>query len=174
MEYVPKHTIEKPFFSMVLMVKSWLFVMACLIYLWFICDGSLLEFSVMVLLFLSAGLPHCFYIMHFSNFKGCCWLRSVFITTKNIYIILILLWLWCLPESDVRASFSSFFLFFSFLGAWPSIIIICIQPQTWGASGCGNGASRFFFWATVMVPPASWCPTQPATLHIGSGGTGPV
>ncbi len=32
-----------------------------------ICDlfVMVLEFSVMVLLFFSAGLPHCFYLMHF-------------------------------------------------------------------------------------------------------------
>ncbi len=38
MEYVPKHTTENHFF-MVLMVKSWWFLMAFVIYLWFICDG---------------------------------------------------------------------------------------------------------------------------------------
>ncbi len=35
MEYVPKHT-QKTIF---LMVKSWWFVMAFVIYLWLICDG---------------------------------------------------------------------------------------------------------------------------------------
>ncbi len=69
--------------------------------------------------------------------------------------------------------------FFFFLGAGlqmsfhrhscPSIVIICIQPQTWGASGrarwcgCGNGASRFlfvFFEQLGWCPPRSWCPTQ--------------
>ncbi len=45
-----------------------------------------LEFSVMVLLCFSAGLPHCFYIIILTHFKGCCWLRSVFITQK-IYIL---------------------------------------------------------------------------------------
>ncbi len=38
MEYVPKHTTENHFL-MVLMVKSWWFVMAFVIYLLFICDG---------------------------------------------------------------------------------------------------------------------------------------
>ncbi len=37
MEYVPKHTTD--LFFMVLMVKSWWFVMAFVIYLWFICNG---------------------------------------------------------------------------------------------------------------------------------------
>ncbi len=72
-----------------------------------------------------------------------------------------------LPENDVRASFSSFF--FSFRGAGllmsfhghscPSIMIICIQPQTWGesGSGCGNGASVFFF-VVVVVEQLGWCP----------------
>ncbi len=48
-----------------------------------------LEFSVMVLLlFFSAGLPRYFYIQCIlSHFKGCCWLRSVFIATKNIYCL---------------------------------------------------------------------------------------
>ncbi len=27
--------------------------------------------------------------MHFKSFKGCCWLSSVFITTKNIILILL-------------------------------------------------------------------------------------
>ncbi len=75
-----------------------------------------------------------------------------------------------LPESDARASFSSssFFLggglLMSFHGhSCPSIMIICIQPQTWGASGRGNGASHllFFFWSNWDgAPPGSWCPTQ--------------
>ncbi len=35
-----------------------------------ICDSFVMvfEFSVMVLLFFSAGLPHYFYIMHFKSF----------------------------------------------------------------------------------------------------------
>ncbi len=37
MEYVPKHTTENHFL-MVLMVKSWWFVMFVMV-LWFICDG---------------------------------------------------------------------------------------------------------------------------------------
>ncbi len=47
-----------------------------------ICDSfvMVLEFSVMVLLFFSAGL-HDFFIIHLSNFKGCCWPRFVFIAT---------------------------------------------------------------------------------------------
>ncbi len=74
-----------------LMVKSWwfvIFVMVFMIYLWFICDG--ITIFCYGSIFFSAGLPHCFYIMHLSHFKGCCWLRFVFITTKK-YIILILL-----------------------------------------------------------------------------------
>ncbi len=56
-----------------------------------------------------------------------------------------------LPESDARASFSYIYIYFlgagllmSFHGlSCPSIMITCILPQTWGASGCGNGESRF-------------------------------
>ncbi len=50
MEYVPKHTTENHI-VMVLMVKSWWFVMAFVIYLWLIfdgirnfCDGSIVFF----------------------------------------------------------------------------------------------------------------------------------
>ncbi len=51
-----------------------------------------------------------------------------------------------------------------------SIMNICIQLQTWGASGhgCGNGASRFFFfffWATGMVLPWELVPTQSWWVH---------
>ncbi len=95
-----------------------------------------------------AGLPHCFYIMHIhftSHFKCCCWLRSIFITTKYVYIYI---YIFCLnsffnyecslPKCDVLC----FHLFFFFFGAGllmsfhgrncPSIMIICVQPQTWG------------------------------------------
>ncbi len=77
----------------------------------------------------------------------------------------------------MRASFSSFFFFFlgagllmSFHGdSYPSITIICIQPQAWGASGRGRGneASRFFFFflATGMVPPWDLVP------YANCGGT---
>ncbi len=71
-----------------------------------------LGFSVMVLLFFSAVLPHCFYIMHFSHFKGCCWLRSVLYNHKKyIYIIFNTSLIMNVAESDVRASFSSSFFY---------------------------------------------------------------
>ncbi len=70
------------------------------------------------------------------------------------------------------------FFFFFFLGAGllmsfhghscPSVMIICIQPQAWGASGRGNDGSRFFFcffWATGMVPPWDLVP------YANCGGT---
>ncbi len=73
------------------------------------------------------------------------------------------------------------FVFSRALTSCPSIMIICIQQQTGGASSrgseCGNGASRFFFCATGMV----WCPPLEVgalrklrSLRIGSGGTGPA
>ncbi len=91
-----------------------------------------------------------------------------------------------LPESDARASFSPF-LFFPFLSAGllmsfhghscPSIMIICIQPQT-----CASGSRMrewrvpvfffffFFFFATGMVPPWELVAlSKPRTLRIGSG-----
>ncbi len=50
----------------------------------------------------------------------------------------------------------------------PSIIIICIQPQTWGGSGrgYGNGTSLVFFWATGMVPPRDLVPYANCVLCI--------
>ncbi len=80
-----------------------------------ICDlfVMVLEFSVMVLLcFFHQGCLIVFISFILTHFKGCCWLRSVFITT-NIYI-------YCLNTSlimniaylkDMRALFSSFFFF---------------------------------------------------------------
>ncbi len=114
---------RKPF----LIVKSWWFVMVFVIYL---CDGSIV---------FSAGLPHCFYIMHF---KGCCWLMSVFITTKKhivkwcagLVFIFVFLFLtpdcWCLFTGIVVHQ------------SWS-----CIQPQTWGVSA-RMARHMFVFWAT--------------------------
>ncbi len=43
----------------------------------------------------------------------------------------------------------------------PSIMIICVQLQTWGVSGHGNGTSRFCFFELLgWCPPGTWCPTQ--------------
>ncbi len=57
----------------------------------------------------------------------------------------------------------------------PSIMIICIQPQTWSASGrgCGNGASRFLIFLSNWdgAPPRVGALSKLSTLHIGSGGT---
>ncbi len=76
-----------------------------------------------------------------------------------------------LPESDTRTSFSPFS-FFPFLGAGllmffhghscPSIMIICIQPQTCASGrGCGLARPGFFFLEQLgWCPPGSWCPTQ--------------
>ncbi len=55
-------------------------------------------------------------------------------------------------------------------------MIICIQPQTWGASGrgCGNGASRFFvvcFSNWDGAPQGVGALRKLRTLRIGSGGT---
>ncbi len=54
----------------------------------------------------------------------------------------------------------------------PSVMIICIQPQTWGASGRGRGndASLFFFFFEQLgwCPPGTWCPTQTAAVLISS------
>ncbi len=55
------HTTENHIL-MVLMVKSWWFVMAFVIYLWFICDG-VRNFCDGSIVFFSAGLPRCFYII---------------------------------------------------------------------------------------------------------------
>ncbi len=59
----------------------------------------------------------------------------------------------------------------------PSVMIICIQPQTGDASGCfcGNGASLFFSfffsnWDGAPLGVGALCKLR--TLHIGSGGTG--
>ncbi len=51
-----------------------------------ICDScvTVLEFLWCSIVFFSAVLPRCFYIMHFKSFYRRCWLRFVFITTKNI------------------------------------------------------------------------------------------
>ncbi len=40
----------------------------------------------------------------------------------------------------------------------PSIMIICIQPQTWSTSGRGRYFVFTFFWATGMVPPRKLVP----------------
>ncbi len=79
-----------------------------------------------------------------------------------------------------------FHLFFFFLGggllicfhghSCPSIMIICIQPQTWGARGCGcrNGVSRFVFFFLSNwdgAPPRVGALRKLCTLRIGSGGT---
>ncbi len=51
----------------------------------------------------------------------------------------------------------------------PSIMIICIQSQTWGMA---RHVFFLFFWATGMVPPpgvGALCKRR--TLHIGNGGT---
>ncbi len=57
----------------------------------------------------------------------------------------------------------------------PSIMIICIQPQTC-ASGCGNGVSRFFFFFFLSnwdgAPLGVGALSKLRTLRIGSGGTG--
>ncbi len=52
-------------------------------------------------------------------------------------------------------------------------MIICTQPQTWSASGRGNGASRFFFFFSNWdgAPPRVGALSKLCTLHIGSGGT---
>ncbi len=77
------------------------------------------------------------------------------------------------------------FFFLSFLGAGllmsfqgrscPSIMIICIQPQTWGVRGrgCGNGASGFFFFLSNWdgAPPGVGALRKRHTLRIGSSGT---
>ncbi len=55
----------------------------------------------------------------------------------------------------------------------PSIMIICIQPQTC-ASGRGNGVSRFFcffFSNWYGAPLGVGALRKLRTLHIGSGGT---
>ncbi len=82
MEYVPKHTTENHFL-MVLMVKSRWFVMAFVIYcvgIRIFCDGSIVFFQ--------QGCLIVFIPFILTHFKGCCWLRSVFITT-NIYIYIL-------------------------------------------------------------------------------------
>ncbi len=121
-----------------------------------------LEFSVMVLLFFSAGLPHCFYIKNFSHFKGCCWLRSVFITTKkyifyfNTSLIMNVAYL----NVTCGLRFHLFIFYFldtgllmSFHGhSCPSDMIICIQPQTRGASGRGCGRSGMHGGARAPAP----------------------
>ncbi len=69
-----------------------------------------LECSVMVLSFFSVGLPHCFYIIYFKSFKRLLLAYGCF-NNHNIYILSQYSFDYeCnLPESDVRASFSSFF-----------------------------------------------------------------
>ncbi len=56
----------------------------------------------------------------------------------------------------------------------PSIMIICIQPQTWGASGrgrgCGNGTSLFLFFCFLSTLGVGAL-RKLRTLRIGSGGT---
>ncbi len=78
--------------------------------------------------------------------------------------------------------FHLFFFFFrgagllmSFHGhSCPSIMIICIQPQTWGARGhgCVNGTSQVFFLFVFLSKCLGWCPpgvgalSKLRTLHI--------
>ncbi len=98
---------------------------------------------------------------------------KLFTTLKHVNSQKGFTWLW----SDAQASFSLLFFSFSAPDCWCLftgivvhqlwIMIICIQPQTWGASGCGrgcgNGASSFFFLSNWDgAPPGSWCPTQTA------------
>ncbi len=56
----------------------------------------------------------------------------------------------------------------------PSIMIICIQPQTLSASGRGNGASRFFFVFFLSnwdgAPPRVGALSKLSTPHIRSSG----
>ncbi len=96
-----------------------------------------LEFSVMVLSFFSAVLLHFFIQCVLSHFKGCCWLRSVFMTTKKMYI-------YCLNTSLIlnvaylKVTYLVFIFFslgagllMSFQGnSCQSIMIICVQLQT--------------------------------------------
>ncbi len=60
--------------------------------------------------------------------------------------------------------------------SYPSIMIICIQPQSWGVSGrgCGNDMSGFFIfiWSNWDgAPPGVGALRKLRTLRIGSGGT---
>ncbi len=139
MEYVPKHTTE----NHILMVRSWWFVMAFVIYLWFVCDGSIMFFS--------AELPRYFYIQCIlSNFKGWCWLLGlVFITTKKhclkTYLIMNVAFLKvtcgrCLhtfPFFSRRRTADVYQLWSSAFSG---------KHEVW--AGRGNGAARLFFWAT--------------------------
>ncbi len=55
----------------------------------------------------------------------------------------------------------------------PSIMIICIQPQTCASGrGCGNGVSRFFFFLSNWdgAPLGVGALSKLRTLRIGSGG----
>ncbi len=71
--------------------------------------------------------------------------------------------------SDARASLSLFFFFFGagLLMSFhrhicPSIMIICIQLQTWGGSGYERRCGNFLFEQLWWCPPGSRCPTQTA------------
>ncbi len=104
-----------------------------------ICDGIIISCDGSIVFF-SAGLPQCFYIIILRHFKCCCWLRSVF-HNNNIYIYI---YIYSLNTSLIMnvAYLKVFILlgFYLFFGAGllmsfhghicPSVMIICVQPQT--------------------------------------------
>ncbi len=152
-----------------------------------ICDlfVMVLEFSVMVLLFFCFFQQGCLIVFMqciLSHFKGCCWLRFVFITTKNIILIRLCILLFEVTKPWLICGYHGyknhdFILFFFVLKPWltfvsehgnserildallkllPTLKHVINHNTQKSSCGCENGASRFFFFEHLDGAPPPW------------------